>query len=216
MANFYKLPKITHVEAPESQARVLEESESAVWMRFKQGDEDAFISIYQTNFHKLYNFGVQFDFEADYVKDEIQELFIYIRNNRQRLADVNSVRFYLMKSLRRRLIRNKKSKFNLVSLFSNEKKNVQEIGIYETPETVMMHQSLDADIRERLSISLNKLTDRQKEAVIHFYYEGFAYQEIAEMMELKMVKSARKLIYRAIEVMRKDLKGHKNKLLFFF
>jgi len=36
------------------------------------------------------------------------------------------------------------------------------------------------------------------------------------MMELKMVKSARKLIYRAIEVMRKDLKSQKGKLFYFF
>ncbi|MCK5371360.1 MAG: sigma-70 family RNA polymerase sigma factor, partial [Cyclobacteriaceae bacterium] len=52
-------------------------------------------------------------------------------------------------------------------------------------------------------------TTRQKEAVIYFYYEGMSYQEIADIMGLQKVKSARKLIYRAIEALRKDLLGFK-------
>ncbi len=192
-----------------------DESEASIWLRFKQGEEDAFILIYQSTFSKLYNFGMQFGFDADTVKDQIQELFIYIRNNRQRLADVRSVKFYLMKSLRRRLLRSKKSKFNLVSLFLPESQRLHEIEITDTPEMLLINKAFDSEIREKLSNSLNKLTNRQKEAVLHFYYEGLSYKEIADMMELKMVKSARKLIYRAIEVMRKDLKGQKGKLFYF-
>jgi RNA polymerase sigma factor (sigma-70 family) len=206
-------PKVEEIPRFDPRA---EESESSIWQRFKQGEEDAFILIYQSNFGKLYNFGIQFGFDADTVKDQIQELFIYIRNSRLRLADVRSVRFYLMKSLRRRLLRSKKSKFNLVSLFLPESQKLHEIEITDTPEILLINNALDSEIREKLSRSLNKLTNRQKEAVLHFYYEGFSYQEIAEMMELKMVKSARKLLYRAIEVMRKDLKGQKGKLFYFF
>lgn len=215
--NYFPLKKSVSKEE-ESLQLVLqpEESEGSVWQRFKQGEEDAFIIIYQTNFKRLYNFGMQFGFEADNVKDQIQELFIYIRNNRQRLADVRSVKFYLMKSLRRRLMRNKNGKFNLLSVFIRETSKIHEIEISENPEMLLIKYNLDTEVRERLSRSLNKLTDRQKEAILHFYYEGLSYQEIAEMMELKMVKSARKLIYRAIEVMRKDLKGQKGKLFYFF
>jgi len=218
MAESYYLLKKTkskEEEVPQSGIQP-EENEASVWKRFKQGEEDAFILIYQSNFSKLYNFGMQFGFDADTVKDQIQELFIYVRNNRLRLSDVRSVRFYLMKSLRRRLLRSKKGKFNLVSLFGSESNKLHEIEISDTPERLLIISALDTEIRERLSCSLSKLTDRQKEAVLHFYYEGLSYQEIADMMELKMVKSARKLIYRAIEVMRKDLKGQKGKLFYFF
>jgi len=218
MANNYYPLKRTMPEGEELPLPIPnpEETEASIWRRFKHGDEGAFIIIYKSNFEKLYNFGMQFGFDADNVKDQIQELFIYIRNNRLRLADVRSVRFYLMKSLRRRLLRSKRSKFNFISLFAKEPFKLHEIEIASSAEMLHIHNSLDLEIREKLSRSVNKLTDRQKEAVLHFYYEGLSYQEIAEMMELKMVKSARKLIYRAIEVMRKDLKSQKGKLFYFF
>jgi DNA-directed RNA polymerase specialized sigma24 family protein len=46
--------------------------------------------------------------------------------------------------------------------------------------------------------------------VQHFYYEGHSYQEVAEIMDLKKVKYARKLIYRSVEALRRDLHGLKS------
>ena len=59
---------------------------------------------------------------------------------------------------------------------------------------------------------MSKLTLRQKEAVLYFYYEGMSYKEIADIMDLQKVKSARKLIYRSIDTLRKDLQAMKTTL----
>ena len=96
-----------------------------------------------------------------------------------------------------------------MSLFNSDCKKVFEIEISETPEIKLINQSLDEEIKERLSKSMIKLTARQKEAIIYFYYEGMSYPEIADLMGFQSVKSARKLIYRAIEALRKDLSGLK-------
>lgn len=180
-------------------------NEAEIWKKFKKGDESAFIWIYKNYFGVLCNFARQFDLDDDAVKDQIQELFIYIRNNRTRLADVQSVKFYLFTSLRRRILANKKRKYSLISLFSLNSKSGFEIEVGESHEVKLINQSLNSEIKERLSNSMSKLTLRQKEAVLHFFYEGMSYKEIAEIMELKKVKSARKLIYRAIESLRKEL-----------
>ena len=193
-------------EAPDNPQKV---SEAKIWIKFKKGDEEAFVWIYRNYFAVLYNFARQFNLDSDYVKDQIQDLFIYIRSNRERLTNVNSIKFYLFKSLRRKLLTNKKQKFSFLSLFSSNSRKIFEIEITETPEVILINQSLDEEIKERLSKSMNKLTIRQKEAVIYFYYEGMSYQEIADIMGLQKVKSARKLIYRAIEALRKDLLGFK-------
>ncbi|MCK5104823.1 MAG: sigma-70 family RNA polymerase sigma factor [Cyclobacteriaceae bacterium] len=193
-------------EAPNDPQKV---NEAKIWLKFKKGDEEAFVWIYRNYFVVLYNFARQFNLDSDYVKDQIQDLFIYIRSNRERLTNVNSIKFYLFKSLRRKLLTNKKQKFSFLSLFSSNSRKIFEIEITETPEVILINQSLDEEIKERLSKSMNKLTIRQKEAVIYFYYEGMSYQEIADIMGLQKVKSARKLIYRAIEALRKDLLGFK-------
>jgi RNA polymerase sigma-70 factor (ECF subfamily) len=69
----------------------------------------------------------------------------------------------------------------------------------------LIEKGIQSEVASNLSKSLNKLTPRQREAVMHFFYEGYTYKEVAEMMELKQVKYARKLIYRALESLRKDL-----------
>ena len=184
--------------------------ESVVWKNFKNGDEAAFIWIYQEYFSKLYNYSMQFSLEEEVVKDHIQELFIYIRKNRERLADVNSIKFYLYKSIRRRLLSGAKRKFSIISIFSSDQNKIFELSITESAEHQMINQGTESETKARLSKSLNKLTSRQREAVQHFFYEGLSYHEIAEVMDLKKVKYARKLIYRAIDTLRRDLQSLKS------
>jgi len=186
--------------------------EARIWKNFKKGNEEAFIWIYQEYFPKLFNYGRQFDLSEDFVKDQIQDLFIYIRKNRERLADVNSIKFYLYKSIRRRLLPGTKRRIFTIPLFSLDQKKVHELQVAESQEHNLINDGMEESIKANLSKSLNKLTARQREAVVHFYYEGLTYQEIADIMDLKKVKYARKLIYRAIDALRKDLYGLKSNL----
>ena len=49
---------------------------------------------------------------------------------------------------------------------------------------------------------LDSLTDRQREAVYLRYTQGLSYEEIGKLMGIQP-KAAQKLVYRAIEQMRK-------------
>jgi hypothetical protein len=92
--------------------------EGEIWQNFKDGEEKAFIWIYKTYFDTLYNYGRQFDLDTEFVKDQIQDLFIYIRNNRKQLADVKSIKFYLFKSLRKKITVSKEAKIFIYFIFS--------------------------------------------------------------------------------------------------
>jgi RNA polymerase sigma-70 factor (ECF subfamily) len=76
----------------------------------------------------------------------------------------------------------------------------------------MIEHFISEETKIHLAKSIEKLTSRQKEAVLHFYYEGMSYQEIADIMNIRKVKSVRKLIYRAIDSLRKDLKDIKSRI----
>lgn len=210
-----KLRAIAPDKVPEDHVvpiKTMRNDESAIWKRFKEGDEAAFIWIYQNYFGKLFDYASQFDLDNDLIKDHIQELFIYIRKNRERLADVKSIKFYLLKSIRRRILSNSKKRFSLVSLFAIDQKKIFEINISASTEHNLIDETIQDEIKQRISRALNKLTVRQREAVLHFYYEGLSYQEVAEVMELKKVKYARKLIYRSVDALRRDLHGLKSTL----
>lgn len=188
-------------------------NEAEIWQKFKEGDEEAFVWIYSNYFDVLYNFGRQFNLDASLVKDQIQDLFVDLRSSRTRLADLKSIKFYLFKSLRRRLFTSQKRQFSFLTLFSTRNETLFDIKISNSPEATLINRSLDQEKSEILTKSMMKLTPRQKEAIMHFYYEGMSYQEVAEIMDFKQVKSARKLIYRAIDALRNDLLGIKKRLL---
>lgn len=199
-----------HVKAPEQDTSG-ESNETAVWRDFKDGDEAAFVWIYKTYFETLYNYGHQFGFETEVIRDQIQELFIYLRNHRKQLGQVNNIKYYLYKSLRRRLIAASKKRFSFFPLAGLEHSNQFEIAFVKSTEVKLIESLISEETSQYLANSMKKLTPRQREAVLHFYYEGMSYKQTADIMNFKEVKSVRKLIYRAIDALRKDLKGLKKR-----
>ena len=57
-------------------------------------------------------------------------------------------------------------------------------------------------MQKQLKKMLDSLTDRQREAVYLRYTQGLSYEEIGKLMGIQP-KAAQKLVYRAIEQMRK-------------
>ncbi|MDF9799358.1 RNA polymerase sigma factor (sigma-70 family) [Catalinimonas alkaloidigena] len=87
----------------ESNAQATQDTD--LWQRFKEGSEEVFIAIYRSYFQLLYAYGHQFTVDTNMVEDCIQELFIALRVKREKLKYTNSIKFYLFKALRNRLLR---------------------------------------------------------------------------------------------------------------
>src|SRR5438105_8193570 len=77
----------------------------SLWLRFKNGDKEAFAALYQKHIISLLAYGHKLCNDEEILKDTLQELFIEIWNARQSLAITDSVKFYLFKALRYKLIR---------------------------------------------------------------------------------------------------------------
>ncbi|MGF1636319.1 MAG: RNA polymerase sigma factor [Cyclobacteriaceae bacterium] len=200
-----EFPVISVLNKADSDFSFSSYKDNEIWELFRNGDDKAFIYIYSTYFPKLYNYGHHLVQDTEEVKDQIQDLFIYLRKCRQNLGKVHHIRLYLYKALRGRLVGNK-IKMKLVSLFeTGDLDKGFEIAFEKSPEQQLIENDLSEIKYELINKSLHKLTLRQREAVIYFYYEGLSYREIAQLMNLNQVKTARKLIYRALESMRAHL-----------
>ena len=177
-------------------------SDIEIWKAYKEGNNEAFIYIYKTYNQPLYNFGMQFCFNHEMVRDCIQETFFYLQKKSKDLSDIRSIKYYLYKILRRKLI----------ASIKEEKKyrSVKELGskkfeIVISPELKLIDAQLNEERKSNLQIALNKLPERQREAILLFYYEGFMHDEVAQIMGLKAEKYSRKLIYRGIITLRRLL-----------
>lgn len=182
------------------------------WTEFIGGSETAFDFLYDKYFALLYGYGMQFCTDKSVIKDCIQDLFIELWSKKSRLTTVKSVKYYLYKSLRRKIIKTISQKdslslehemlpveFNLQTAFSGE--------------AAMMEKEVIQDNERKIQWALKRLTARQKEAVFLKFYENLSYHEIASIMNLTDAKYARKLIYRSLVELKATLYKYKDSLI---
>jgi RNA polymerase sigma factor (sigma-70 family) len=151
----------------------MRKSDYELWQELKQGKEEAVTQIMQYYYADLYQYSLKIAGDADLSKDCIQEVLMEIWAKREKLADVQYIKPYLFKSLRRRIIhyKNEKKKeldsleieFDIV--FSHEDFLVQELNLQEK--------------QAKLIQALNQLSKRQREAIYLRFYEGLNYEQIS-------------------------------------
>lgn len=173
--------------------------DQVLWYRFRAGDRQVFSNLYRQHVQALYTFGLKVTDDAQLVEDCIQELFIYLWKHRHKLGDTDSIRFYLFKSLRRRIVsaqaqtmRQSKKKAGLT--------NRQDLSEFSYEQLLVLRQ-VEEEQQQKLTHSLNALPKRQKEAIMLRYYHNLSFQEIAKVMSLT-IKSTYNLIAKAIEALK--------------
>jgi RNA polymerase sigma factor (sigma-70 family) len=178
--------------------------EEILWKKFKDGDEPAFIYIYNTYYKILLNLGVQFTKDSELVKDCVQDLFIDIRENKEKLGNVKHIKSYLMVSFKRRLL-------DYLSQENKRKDKKLEIvkemfEIHVSHEDVIIEGQKQLLNVERLKNALNQLSKKEVEAIYYFYYQNLSYKEISDLFNYSQVKTARNLVYMALDKLRTIMK----------
>lgn len=187
-------------------------SDEEIWSKFKAGHEDAFIYIYKTYFQQLYQYGQQFTCDLDLVEDLIQDLLIDLRKNRKTLGNAPSIKFYLFKSLRRKIARYYK---NNKLIYTEDILAFRNFYLTPPSEAKLIKNQLDEQKRAAIEKAFQKIAPRQREAIYYYFFQEMSYQEVASIMGLNHLKSARNLVYKAIDSLKTQLGPHKEKLLYF-
>ncbi len=181
------------------------DEEEILWMRFREGNDHAFYRLYDLYVDNLYKYGSHFSRDKDFIKDCIQDLFLDLYKYRKKISATDNIQFYLYRSLRR-IIHKEQDK--LIPLFNDGKvissNDTQDLS-YE--DCLILAEAEEED-HKKLYHAINKLSDRQREALSLKFEQDRPYTEIAEIMDIS-VESARTIIYRALKELRKciEMKG---------
>lgn len=178
-------------------------ADKELWELFKQGDEAAFILIYKAYTNPLFHFGCQFCADREAVKDCLQDFFIYLRKNRAGFGSTDSIRFYLLKSFKRKILETIKKQSK-----TTEKKlrfTGEQFQVELSSEAKYIQQQMEVDLLADLNEALKSLDNREREAIYYFYYQGLSYDQIAEIFDFSHISSARRLIYKALANLRKTM-----------
>lgn len=185
-------------------------SDSELWNAFRQGDDEAFAYMYRKFAPILYNYGFHLCRNRDVVEDCIQDQFIHLQQHRAQLGDTDSIKFYLYRSLRRRIAEKAQANSRWVS--DEEAPLRTEFEVTMPAEASLIDAQTAADHKQKIEFLLNQLPRRQKEALYLMYYEKLSYPEVAQVMGLE-VKSVYNLIYNSLVSLRNHVQ--QAKLTFF-
>lgn len=157
------------------------ESDPGLWMLLKEGDFQAFEQLYVRHFPVLFSYSYKLTKEKQVSLDCLQELFVQIWAKKENLKTVHSVRFYLMKWLKRDIIRflNDKNFQHLIYL-DGDMSVAEMVADDSNPEEEEFIQYRARQIRK----AINQLTKREKEVVYLRFMMGLPYEDICEIMNL--------------------------------
>jgi len=180
------------------------DDEALLWRKFKNDDKDAFAMLYQKHIIQLIAYGSKLCPDRDQLKDQIQELFVELWNSRKNLTDTDSVRFYLLKALRYKLIRMEKSRQLLTRIRQLEEHN--EDTLSEDPiEASIVEKERHESFRVLLKKAIGHLTLRQQEVIQLHFYQGLTHQQIARLLDMNY-QSVSNLLYNALCRLKEQMK----------
>ena len=157
-----------------------QEYEIRLWSAYREGDKDALGTLAERHYRTLIRYGLKFGVEQTIVEDCIQNIFLFLWQNRNRINTTGSVKFYLLKSLRHALLhyRDEQRRFSRVD---------QEEWEWSFPdqfntESHLIEQESFAAIVSQLQAQLAALPKREREAIYLRFYENLEVHEIADIM----------------------------------
>src|SRR5690625_2496268 len=157
-------------------------SNEELWDAFRKGDDKALSELFVRYYTRLYRYGMKLLSEEEAVKDGIQHLFFKLWKKRNRIDQAESVTFYLLKSLRRILFRQKRQK---ASRRQRDQEYMDNFSpSYLTIEDCIVMAEQKVEQKELLEDAYQELTGRQKEALFLRLQNGLRTKETAHVMGL--------------------------------
>ena len=171
-----------------------------LWNSFKAGDRDSFAKIYNVYIDDLLSYGYRVTSNRQLIKDSIQDVFLSLWQQRQNLSETSSIKFYLFRALRNRIVRNIGIQHEK-PVFSDHL-FIEDVLIDFSFEDALVENETYQEQVDRLQNAISQLPKRQQEVVQLRYNQNFSLEEIAGMMQISN-QSVRNLLHRSITELRR-------------
>ncbi len=180
-------------------------NDSQLWQQLKNGSELALGKLIKKYFNLLQNYGYKFVRNEDFVKDCVQEVFVEIWNRRQNISQPDSVRAYLLSSVRKRILRESvRQKINGEDEIINIENDLKFAEF--SPELVIIEQENMQETIQKVAVLLNLLPKRQREVIYLRFYQNLERDEIAQIMSVNS-QSVSNLLQAAFKTIRENWSG---------
>jgi len=175
--------------------------DTEVWQAFRKGDEAAFQQIYTNYVRVLFSYGNKITTDFSLVEDCVHDLFVELWGRKEHLGDTTSLKLYLFKGLKRKIIR--KLAHQKKTIFT-ENAPPSSFGFTSSYESSLIREQLTEEQHRRLVRAMANLTERQREVLFLRFHVNMSYEEIADLLSLNY-QSVSNLVFRAMKTLRKEM-----------
>jgi RNA polymerase sigma-70 factor (ECF subfamily) len=173
-----------------------DEQDILLWKQYQQGSEAAFGALFRRFYPPLVQFGSKLTLQTDLLEDSIQELFTELWQHKSQ-TDVQSVKAYLFKSLKYKLLRALARKQPVSATAPDA-----AYGFELSHESLLISDEENNEQASRVLKAFEQLSDRQKEIIYLKFYQELSYGEVGEIMNINY-QASRNLLYQAIKSLKK-------------
>lgn len=169
----------------------------SLWLEFLDGNELAFSHLYLLLFDDLLMYGRRIGGDDEMAEDAIQDLFVKLYQKRLVLDDNTKLRPFLFRSLKNNIYNQMIRHAKLRSL--------DEYDSFDLNYTIddQLFSSQEQQLSDEIHRIMKGLSGRQKEIIYLRFVHEMSFEEISEIMDIH-VQSARNLLFRSIEKIRKE------------
>jgi RNA polymerase sigma factor (sigma-70 family) len=176
--------------------------EVQVWDLFRSGDEKAFATLYQFFVQPLYAYSLGVTNDKELIKDCLHDLFVELWRNHATLGPTTSVKFYLMASIKRKIIRHMETSIKHFNHHSNYMKDFVEEEMSQ--ESLLIKYEEELFVNKQLKNCMNLLSKRQREAISLRFFHNMDTDQISNSMRINP-QSVYNLIFGALRVMKEGM-----------
>ena len=149
------------------------------WRRFRAGDRLAYEWLIRTHYRTLFDYGMRFSKDREFIKDNIHDFFLNLWERRSRLNETERVKFYLLKAFRHQIFKAKRRN----TWVGEEAFDDVELHTGSLEQTMIAEETITLQYT-RLQELLAQLTPRQQEVLHLKFYDNLTYEEIAEVLHI--------------------------------
>ncbi|MFD3393843.1 sigma-70 family RNA polymerase sigma factor [Aquirufa sp. OSTEICH-129V] len=176
--------------------------EVQVWDQFRSGDQSAFSTLYQHFVQPLYAYSLGVTNDKELIKDCLHDLFVELWRNHATIGPTTSVKFYLMASIKRKLVRHMETNLKHMNHHINYTKDFTEDEVSQ--ESLLIRYEEEIVANKQLKDCMNLLSKRQREAISLRFFHNMDTDQISSSMRINP-QSVYNLIFGGLRVMKDGL-----------
>lgn len=176
------------------------DKEQLLFGEFKKGRNDPFNFFFEKYYQGLCVYAVKIIGSEQASKDIVQDFFIRLWENREKIEIGKSVKSYFVRSVHNRCL-------DYIS-HQNIKASYKEHQLYfMSEEDIMEFPLLDFELKQKIEEAIQKLPTGIRETFILSRFEELSYLQIAAKEKIS-VKTVEYRISKALIALRKDLSDY--------